>query len=143
MTPQAAGNLLDKAHQPLPQHLRVGDILGKRRFGGNRLGLTVRHHLPIVDPVRQLPIMLANWLANKNRGSRAKLLKMAADNVPVEERQFGAGSTLRPDFIEFNRCKNVLIEGVHIRRSPMWCTASAPVHECDDSGRGSDLARTE
>ena len=28
---------------------------------------------------------------------------------------------LRPDFIEFNRCKNVLIEGVHIRRSPMWC----------------------
>ena len=27
---------------------------------------------------------------------------------------------LRPDFIEFNRCRNVLIEGVKIRRSPMW-----------------------
>jgi polygalacturonase len=64
---------------------------------------------------------MSNWLANRNPGSKAKLLKMAADNVPVEQRQFGAGSALRPDFIEFNRCKNVLIEGVHIRRSPMWC----------------------
>lgn len=64
----------------------------------------------------------SNWLAyKKSNGDRDKLVKMAADNVPVEERQFGAGSTLRPDFIEFNRCKNVLIEGVHIRRSPMWC----------------------
>ena len=47
-------------------------------------------------------------------------MKMAADNVPVEQRQFGEGSTLRPSFIEFIRCKNVLIEGVKIRRSPMW-----------------------
>jgi polygalacturonase len=64
---------------------------------------------------------MSNWRANRNQGGKAKLLKMAADNVPVEERKFGAGSGLRPDFIEFNRCKNVLIEGVHIRRSPMWC----------------------
>jgi unsaturated rhamnogalacturonyl hydrolase len=65
---------------------------------------------------------MSNWLAFKaTGGDRNKLLKMAADNVPVEQRQFGAGSTLRPDFIEFNRCKNVLIEGVRIRRSPMWC----------------------
>ena len=64
---------------------------------------------------------VSNWRANTNPGGKAKLLKMAADNVPVEERQFGSGSSLRPDFIEFNRCKNVLIEGVHIRRSPMWC----------------------
>jgi len=40
--------------------------------------------------------------------------------VPVEQRQFGEADHLRPDFIEFNRCQNVLIEGVHIRRSPMW-----------------------
>jgi len=65
---------------------------------------------------------MSNWLAFKaTGGDRNKLLKMAAENVPVEQRQFGAGSTLRPDFIEFNRCKNVLIEGVRIRRSPMWC----------------------
>ncbi len=60
------------------------------------------------------------WAMKKNREDRAKLVKMAADNVPVEQRQFGEGSTLRPSFIEFCRCKNVLIEGVKIRRSPFW-----------------------
>src|SRR5262249_55791890 len=64
---------------------------------------------------------MSTWRANANPGSKPKLLKMAAESVPVEERQFGSGNSLRPDFIEFNRCKNVLIEGVHIRRSPMWC----------------------
>jgi polygalacturonase len=62
----------------------------------------------------------SNWLAWKKTGARAKLVKMAADHVPVAQRQFGEGDNLRPDFIEFNRCRNVLIEGVHIRRSPMW-----------------------
>ncbi len=60
------------------------------------------------------------WAMKKSREDRAKLVKMAADNVPVEQRKFGDGSTLRPSFIEFCRCKNVLIEGVKIRRSPMW-----------------------
>ena len=62
----------------------------------------------------------SNWLAWKNISARARLVKMAADNVPVEQRRFGAGDHLRPDFIEFNRCRNVLVAGVHIRRSPMW-----------------------
>jgi polygalacturonase len=62
----------------------------------------------------------SNWLAWKRSAARARLVKMADDNVPVEQRQFGEGDNLRPDFIEFNRCRNVLIEGVHIRRSPMW-----------------------
>jgi unsaturated rhamnogalacturonyl hydrolase len=62
----------------------------------------------------------SNWLAWKKGAARARLVQMAADNVPVPQRQFGAGDNLRPDFIEFNRCKNILIEGVHIRRSPMW-----------------------
>ena len=61
-----------------------------------------------------------NWLAWKKTSARAKLVKMAADGVPVEQRQFGEGDNLRPDFIEFNRCRNVLVEGVKIRRSPMW-----------------------
>jgi polygalacturonase len=61
-----------------------------------------------------------NWLAWKKTAARLKLVKMADENVPVEQRKFGEGDNLRPDFIEFNRCKNVLIEGVHIRRSPMW-----------------------
>jgi polygalacturonase len=62
----------------------------------------------------------SNWMAWKNSSARKQLAKMAEDNVPVAQRQFGEDDHLRPDFIEFNRCQNVLIEGVKIRRSPMW-----------------------
>jgi len=62
----------------------------------------------------------SNWLAWKQTAQRPKLVKMAEDNVPMEKRQFGAGDDLRPDFVEFIRCRNILIEGVKIRRSPMW-----------------------
>lgn len=54
------------------------------------------------------------------RPARARLFKMAEDNVPVAERVFGEGSYLRPSFIQPYRCRNVLIEGVSLRRSPMW-----------------------
>ncbi|PTX90646.1 glycoside hydrolase family 28 protein [Opitutus sp. ER46] len=40
--------------------------------------------------------------------------------VPVEQRLFGEGHLLRPNFFQPYRCRNVLIEGVKIRRSPMW-----------------------
>jgi len=40
--------------------------------------------------------------------------------VPVEERVFGAGKKLRPNMIQPYKCKNVLIEGVTFRNSPMW-----------------------
>jgi unsaturated rhamnogalacturonyl hydrolase len=62
----------------------------------------------------------SNWLAWKSSSARGKLVKMATDNVPVEQRQFGEADHLRPSFVEFNRCQNILIEGVRIRRSPMW-----------------------
>jgi polygalacturonase len=62
----------------------------------------------------------SNWLAWKKDAQRKKLVKMADDNVPVAQRRFGVDGHLRPSFIEFNRCQNVLIQGVHIRRSPMW-----------------------
>jgi len=62
----------------------------------------------------------SNWLAWKRTAARAKLARMAEDHVPVEQRQFGEGDHLRPDFIGFNRCQDVLIEGVKILRSPMW-----------------------
>jgi polygalacturonase len=54
------------------------------------------------------------------RPARAKLFQMAEDNVPVAQRVFGEGSYLRPSFIQPYRCRNVLIEGVSLRRSPMW-----------------------
>jgi polygalacturonase len=70
----------------------------------------------------------SNWLAWKGRKggtnnqnvARKRLDDMNNQNVPVEQRRFGTGDFLRPNFIQFQRCKNVLIEGVKIRRSPMW-----------------------
>jgi polygalacturonase len=49
-----------------------------------------------------------------------KLLDFGERGVPVEQRVFGAGHLLRPNFIQPYRCRNVLIEGVTIRNSPMW-----------------------
>ena len=54
------------------------------------------------------------------RAARAKLYKMMEDGVPVQQRVFGEGSYLRPNFIQPYRCKNILIEGVNIINSPMW-----------------------
>lgn len=49
------------------------------------------------------------------------LYEMAVRNVPVEERRMEQGDGhLRPQFIQFNRCRNVLIEDVTIRNSPFW-----------------------
>jgi unsaturated rhamnogalacturonyl hydrolase len=73
----------------------------------------------------------SNWWGWKGRkqvqegapnqaAARQRLVKMVDQNVPVNERRFGEGSSLRPSFIEFYRCRNVLIAGVRIRRSPMW-----------------------
>ena len=52
--------------------------------------------------------------------ARARLIDMGARGVPVAERVFGAGSFLRPNFIQPYRCQNVLVEGVTIVNSPMW-----------------------
>lgn len=49
------------------------------------------------------------------------LYHMAAKAVPVAERQMSAGTAnLRPHFVQFNRCRNVLIEDVRIVNSPFW-----------------------
>ena len=71
----------------------------------------------------------SNWLAWKGRkdgdagtqkAARKRLDTMNNNGVPVSQRVFGEGDFLRPPFLEFNLCRNVLIEGVKIRRSPMW-----------------------
>ncbi len=50
-----------------------------------------------------------------------KLYTMTSTNVPVERRQMAEGENhLRPQFIQFNRCHNVLVEGLSIRNSPFW-----------------------
>lgn len=49
------------------------------------------------------------------------LYHTASKGAPVGERQMARGENhLRPQFIQFNRCRNVLIEGVRIRNSPFW-----------------------
>lgn len=46
---------------------------------------------------------------------------MAVKGVPVAERQMAAGAAnLRPHFVQFNRCRNVLVEDVSIEDSPFW-----------------------
>jgi polygalacturonase len=50
----------------------------------------------------------------------AVLTKQADDNVPATERVFGEGHRLRPSFVQFYKCQNVLVEGVTIHNSPMW-----------------------
>lgn len=52
--------------------------------------------------------------------ARDALVEMGSRGVPVSERVFGKGHFLRPNFIQPYRCKNILVEGVTILRSPMW-----------------------
>lgn len=52
--------------------------------------------------------------------SRPRLFDWNTREVPVEERVLGEGSFLRPNFLQTYRCKNVLVDGVTLRNSPMW-----------------------
>jgi polygalacturonase len=54
------------------------------------------------------------------RAARARLTEMGETGVPVEQRVFGEGSYLRPNFVQPYRCRNVLIEGITVINSPMW-----------------------
>ncbi len=51
---------------------------------------------------------------------RNTLMQMVEENTPVQNRIFGEGHFLRPSFIQFYRSKNILVEGINIKRSPMW-----------------------
>jgi polygalacturonase len=71
----------------------------------------------------------ANWWAwkgGKGRplpnqiAARDRLGEMVEAGTPVAQRMLAEGSYLRPQFIQFMRCRNVLIEGVTILNSPMW-----------------------
>ena len=70
------------------------------------------------------------WKGNRDYGwktgevnqnlDREKLLKMGEENIPVGQRIFGEGHYLRPPFFQSYKCKNILVEGVSFRNSPMW-----------------------
>ncbi|HEX2982650.1 MAG TPA: glycoside hydrolase family 28 protein [Ignavibacteriales bacterium] len=62
------------------------------------------------------------WEESKpnQKADRDKLIKMGKDGVKIEERIFGEGYHLRPAFLQPYKCKNVLIQGVTLKDSPMW-----------------------
>jgi polygalacturonase len=71
----------------------------------------------------------SNWWAWKGGKDRPLPNQIAARNQlqvdvesgkPVAQRVFAEGTYLRPQFIQFYRSRNVLIEGVTILNSPMW-----------------------
>jgi polygalacturonase len=59
------------------------------------------------------------WKNTQNADWNA-LQAMVTDNVPVNQRVFGAGHYLRPNFIAPFQCERVLIQDVTIVNSPMW-----------------------
>jgi polygalacturonase len=66
------------------------------------------------------------WKGGRNRplpnqqAARDRLQELVEAGAPVAQRVFADGSYMRPQFIQPYRCRNVLIEGVTILRSPMW-----------------------
>ena len=69
--------------------------------------------------------------------AQRELIAMGEKNVPVAARIFGDRGTLRPNFIVPYRCKNILIEDVHIIASPMW--EIAPELSTNLTVRGVDI----
>ncbi len=73
-----------------------------------------------------------NWTGSKKFGwkegmpgqhdkdNEPALMEMADKGVAVKDRVFGKGHYMRPTFVEFYNCKNILIEGVTILNAPFW-----------------------
>ncbi|MCG5217940.1 glycoside hydrolase family 28 protein [Streptosporangium sp. KLBMP 9127] len=67
-----------------------------------------------------------NWTKGVDGGpsvesaAKKQLLAWGEAGTPVEERVFGADLRLRPNLIQFYECRDILIEGVTVRDSPMW-----------------------
>jgi polygalacturonase len=71
-----------------------------------------------------------SWKGNKDDGwkegmpnqkkGRNLLFEMGENNIPPEKRIFGDGYYLRPSFVQPYKCKNLLIDGVTFKDSPMW-----------------------
>lgn len=62
------------------------------------------------------------WGSNpqQQKPARDRLIAQMRDGVPVEQRVYGEGDYLRPNLFAPHSCRNVLVEGVTVRNSPMW-----------------------
>ncbi len=53
--------------------------------------------------------------------SLKQLYKLSSTNTSVKDRRMVSDTShLRPQFIQFNRCENVLLQGITIHNSPFW-----------------------
>jgi hypothetical protein len=122
-------------------HLVKGAIL---RFGGTPEdylppvlvrweGTRCYNYSPLIYAYQQKNIAISGWGTIDGQGDKfwylwklvhdpdkAVLRKMGQEQVPVEERVFGAGHFLRPTLIEFYECENILIDRVTVKNSPFW-----------------------
>ena len=57
---------------------------------------------------------------NAQQGDAARLREMGEQQTPLAQRTFGGGHGLRPNMIQFIKCRHILIEGVTLVDSPMW-----------------------
>ena len=93
-------------------------------------GTEVMNYSPLIYALDQTNIAITgegtldgqgtHWHSWKSSDDPKQLVEMASRGVPVAQRVFGDGRHLRPNFVVPIRCRNVLIEGVHIVDSPMW-----------------------
>lgn len=93
-------------------------------------GTEVMNYSPLLYALEQTNIAITgdgtldgqgtNWHSWKSFDDPARLVRMASRGVPVEQRIFGDGHHLRPNFVVPIRCQNVLIQDIHIVDSPMW-----------------------
>lgn len=68
-----------------------------------------------------------NWINREDEAintgrnqAQQRLAEMAEQGIPAEQRIMGEGAYLRPSFVQFYRCRNVLIDGLTVKGSPMW-----------------------
>jgi polygalacturonase len=62
----------------------------------------------------------ARW-RELQRPGRDRSRDMNHAQTPVADRNFGEGYYLRPQLIQFFRCRGVTVSGVFITQSPFWC----------------------
>jgi len=63
------------------------------------------------------------WKSFKEKEGAGKNLSrdMNHNSVDLKDRKFGEGYFLRPQMIQFFKCKNILVENIRIENSPFWC----------------------
>ena len=56
----------------------------------------------------------------KRINEKTLLYEMKEDSIPFNKRVFVGETSIRPQFINLYKCKNILLEGFTINRSPFW-----------------------